>query len=88
MVYPKCEVCGLNESQSLSAFGTRDKLAGNKFKVEWKLACFCTALTEDYHITFDAFTDDDTWLDHMRDKLWFDEAEFLACVKRAGLEAR
>jgi hypothetical protein len=78
---PICEVCQANEATSLSHFFSDEK---PRFG-EWKLACSCTASKEDYYIEFVCWNANNNWLDHMREKNWFDEVDFLQCVNRAGL---
>lgn len=76
-----CEICGANVAVSLSYFGDR----GERVNGEWKLACFCSANTEDYYVMFDDPQSLTVWLEHLRSKRWFVEADWLAAVERANL---
>ena len=79
----KCELCGKKPASSFSFFGPPFFNPGIQ---GWKFVCDCAVESEGYDIPIAAYfrkaLQPYTQLDHMRDKNWFVESDFLAMLKR------
>jgi hypothetical protein len=69
-----CEACGKNEPWALSF----------DFENGWRLCCGCRSGKEIYYIEFSLCPVG--WLEHMREKRWFVESDFLAAVGRIDVQ--
>ena len=68
-----CEACGREPAYSFSY---------DRPTHRWRVTGTCTSDTEHYYVTWDRWLTEDTWLVHLREKVWFDEADFRAAVAR------
>jgi hypothetical protein len=76
---PRCELCRAEPATTFSWF------AGT-----WRFAGRCTSDREQYFIEMhqgghgflDSAASREHWLDHLREKRWFNEADFLAMLRR------
>ena len=79
---PLCEVCGENEATH--AVFIREP--SDTFIGSWKFTCDCTKSIEHNSIPLDKLFGSPTatseWLEHLRDKTWFNNDDFLAMMER------
>lgn len=77
----RCEVCHCEPASAFSWFADRGRWYGERSGA-WKVTGDCSADSAHYAVSFARWIREDDWLAHLRDKEWFDEADFLDAVHR------
>jgi len=88
-IAPRCEVCPHEPAWSFSWFADRARWYAPRSGT-WKFTGKCTSETEQYYVLFrdggrgifDSIAARNDWIDHLREKIWFDPADFFAALGR------
>jgi hypothetical protein len=86
---PRCEACGREPASSFSWFADRDRWYAPRSGA-WRFTGDCTSESEQYYVLLrnnghgflDSVEKHNNWIEHLRDKRWFDPADFRAALSR------